>query len=140
MIYVYKLRQSRTKRTNSVRDLIFQDLNFISISMLTIYSYTLSVLSCLDLVLSVTFFFSSLECLYTLYYTLIEPKLEYATLVWNSITSTDADKLESTQQKLATLCLLRLSTHPSELCFVLEYIKLDTLPKENYHIDALSRR
>lgn len=107
--------------------------------MLTIYSYILSVLSCLDLVLSVTFFFSSVECLYTLYYTLIDPKLEYATLVWNSITSTDADKLERTQQKLAALCLLRLSTYPPELCFVLEYVKLDTLSKKNYYIDALSR-
>jgi hypothetical protein len=101
LIYVYKLCQSCTKRIDSVRDLIIQDLDFISIIMLTIY--ILSVLSCLDLVLSVTFSFSSVECLYTFCYTLIEPKLEYASLVWNSIMSTDADKLESTQQKLAAL-------------------------------------
>lgn len=96
LIYVYKFCQSSTKNTDCVRDLIFQDLNFISIIMLTIYSYILSVWSCLDLVLSITFFFPSLECLYTLYYILIETKLKYVTLVWNSIMSTDADKLEST--------------------------------------------
>jgi hypothetical protein len=35
--------------------------------------------------------------------------LEYASVVWNSITSTDAKKLESIQQKFATVCFYQFS-------------------------------
>jgi hypothetical protein len=34
-------------------------------------------------------------------------KLEYASVAWNSITSTDANKLERIQQSFATLCFNR---------------------------------
>jgi hypothetical protein len=39
---------------------------------------------------AITFRFSSLDCLYMLYFTVVRSKLEYALVVWNSITSTDA--------------------------------------------------
>ena len=39
------------------------------------------------------------------------PKLEYALTVWNSITSTDAKKLERIQRKLVALCQYRLLTY-----------------------------
>jgi hypothetical protein len=118
---VYKFCQSCTKCTYYVRDLTFQDLNLISIILLTIY--ILSVLSCLDLVLSVTSF-SSVECLYTLFYTLIETKLAYTTLVWNSIMSTDADKLESIQQNLGTLLITSFSIRIRVmLCFTVLKIR-----------------
>jgi hypothetical protein len=39
-----------------------------------------------------------------LYFTLVRSKLEYAYVVWNSITTTDANKLERIQQKFAALC------------------------------------
>jgi len=41
----------------------------------------------------------------------VTPKLEYAVTVWNSVTSTDARKLERTQRKLEALRQYRFFTH-----------------------------
>jgi hypothetical protein len=62
-------------------------------------------LQCIFIVYSVTLPISSLECtLCTLYFTLVRSKLDYASVVPNSITSTGANILERTQQKFAALC------------------------------------
>jgi hypothetical protein len=61
----------------------------------------------LGLVRTITFPFSSIGSLYMLYCTLIRCKLEYASVVWNSVTTTDANKLERIQQKFAALCYNR---------------------------------
>jgi hypothetical protein len=45
-------------------------------------------------------------CLYVLYFTLVGSKLEYASVVWNNIMSTDANKLECIQQRFASVCFL----------------------------------
>jgi hypothetical protein len=50
-----------------------------------------------------TFKFSFLECVFRLYSMLATAKVKYMSAVWNSITSTDANKLERIQQKSATL-------------------------------------
>jgi hypothetical protein len=54
------------------------------------------------LVRGLTFALSSFECL-LLYFTLVEPKLEYASVVWNSVLSTEVNKLGRIQQKFAAL-------------------------------------
>jgi hypothetical protein len=61
----------------------------------------------LGLVCSVTYSynFSSLECtrMFILYFTLVRSRVEYASVAWNSITSTDAKELERIQQKFAAV-------------------------------------
>jgi hypothetical protein len=61
----------------------------------------------LGLIRTVTFSFSSLQSLLMLCYTVVRPKLEYVSVAWNSITSTDASELERIQRKFAFLCHCR---------------------------------
>jgi hypothetical protein len=61
----------------------------------------------LGLVGNITFKFSPLECKLRLYITLIRFKLEYASVLWYSITSTHANKLECIQQRFSALCFNR---------------------------------
>jgi hypothetical protein len=65
----------------------------------------------LGLIHSITYSFSSLECLYVLYFTLVRSELEYASVVWNSVVSTDANKLKRTQQKFMSVCFYRFLLH-----------------------------
>jgi hypothetical protein len=59
-------------------------------------------------------------------------------VVWNSITSTDANKLERTQQKFATLCLNRFFPQVDfSYVLALEQLKLHTLHKRRCRLDAL---
>jgi hypothetical protein len=51
--------------------------------------------------------FSSLDCLYVLYHTLLRPYLEHASVVWNAITSTNANKLDPIQRTFASVCFYR---------------------------------
>jgi hypothetical protein len=70
--------------------------------------------------------------------TLVTYKLEYASVVWNSITNTDANKLERIQQKFAALCYNRFLPHVHySYAKASEYLKLHTLRKRRYHLDAL---
>jgi hypothetical protein len=71
-------------------------LNFIFIIMLIfIFSHCIKMIG---LIRSVTFNYSTLVCMLILYFALIRSKVEYASVVWNSITSTDGNKLERIQQ------------------------------------------
>ena len=65
----------------------------------------------LGLIQTVTFSILSLHSLLTLCCTLVRPKLEYACVMWNSITSSGASKLENIQQKFVSLCHHRFISH-----------------------------
>jgi hypothetical protein len=96
VIYDYKLCQSSIIRTDSIKDLgIFTD------TKLHIHNHVNHIFShCIKLpvlVRSITFTLSSLECLHRLHITLARSKPEYASIIWNSITYTDANKLDRIQ-------------------------------------------
>jgi hypothetical protein len=110
LIYNYKLCQSSITRTDSIKDLgVFID------SKLRFHNHVDYIFSqcikLLGLVRTLTFSFSSLDCLYMLYFTLFRSKLEYTSVVWNSITTTGANKLERIQQKFSALCYYRFLPH-----------------------------
>jgi hypothetical protein len=79
-----------------------------------------------------------IECLYVLYFTLVRSKLEYASVVVNSITSTDANKLERIQQKFASVCFYRFVPHvPYTYNDALEKLSLQSLRKRRHRLDAI---
>jgi hypothetical protein len=92
----------------------------------------------LGLIHSITFNFSSLENMLILYITLITSKLDYASVAWNSIMSTDANKLERIKQRFAALCFNRffLDVHYG-YSLPLKELKLHTLHMRRHHLDAL---
>jgi hypothetical protein len=58
--------------------------------------------------------------------------------VWNSITSTDASKLERIQRKFVSLCHRRFfSNLPYSYTNVLNYLKFHTLNDRRCHLDTL---
>ena len=106
----YKLLDSSITRTDCMRELeVFINAKFNFHQQVdNIFSQAIRML---ELIRTVTFFFSSLHALLTLYCTLIRHKLKYGSDVWNSITSSDAGMLERIQQQLVSLCLHRFSSH-----------------------------
>jgi hypothetical protein len=73
-----------------------------------------------------------------LHFTLVRSKLEYASVLGNSITSTDASKLERIQRKFACVCFYRFSPHvPCSYTFALEKLSLHSLRKRRHHLDIL---
>jgi hypothetical protein len=123
LIYDYKLCQSSFTRTDSIKDLgVFVD------SKLRFHNHVDYIFSqcikLLGLVRTLTFSFSYLDCLYMLYFTLIRSKLKYASVVWNYITTTDANKLKRIQQKFAALCHNRFLPHDHySFAKALDYLK-----------------
>jgi hypothetical protein len=137
LIYDFRICQSSVTRTDFVRDLgVFIDAKLHFHDHINyIFSHCIKLLS---IVGSITSNLSSLECILRLYITLVRSKLEYASVVWNSITSADANKLESVQQRFAALCFN--SFFPKvHYCYsrALEELKLLTLSVRRHRLDAL---
>jgi hypothetical protein len=133
----YQLCHAAITRTSSIKDLgVFFD------SKLYFHSHVDFIYSeggkLLGLIRSITLRFSSLGCLFALYFTLVRSKLEYTSVVWNSVTSTDTKKLERIQQKSAPLRFCRFSPHvPYSYTFALEKLSLHSLRKRRHLLDEL---
>jgi hypothetical protein len=77
---------------------------------------------------TITCSFSTLDKLLILYLTLFRPKLQYASIVWNSIMSTDAKTLERIQREFAAICQYRFFIHDHVTYEdFLKFLKLHTL-------------
>jgi hypothetical protein len=135
--YDYKLCQSCINRTDSIKDLglyIDNKLHFHD-HINYIFSQRIKLLG---LVRNLTLNFSSLEYMLRLCITLIRSKLEYASVLWSLITSTDANKLERIQQRFVTLsfsCFFPEVHYCHSLA--LEELKLQTLLMRMHRPDAL---
>jgi hypothetical protein len=90
----------------------------------------------LGLICSITFRFSLLDCLNVLYFTLVRSKLEYISVVWNSVTSTDANKLGCMQQKFAFISFYHFFPHVP-CSYTVEKLNWHFLRKRRHHLDAL---
>jgi hypothetical protein len=66
--------------------------------------------------------------MHRLYITLVRSKHDYTTVVWNSLTLTDANKLERIQRRFAALCFNRFFPQVHYYySLVLKKLKLHTL-------------
>jgi hypothetical protein len=112
LIYEYKRCHSSISRSYSIKD-----MGVVIDAGLHFHGHTNYIFSqcvkLLGIVHGITFNFSSLECLLRLYIALVSFKMEYSFVVWNSVTSTDANKLERIQQSFVQVhyCYSLALTH-----------------------------
>jgi hypothetical protein len=92
----------------------------------------------LVLIRNITFNFSSIESMLRLYIALVRSMLQNAAVVWNSITSTDASKLERLQQRLAAPCFYCFFPQV-RYCYTLplQELNLHTLRMRRHRLDAV---
>jgi hypothetical protein len=91
LLLKYKLEDFYITRTDFIKDLGFCIDSKLYFHFHVDYIFSQSI-KLLGLIRNITFSFSTLDSLLILYFSLVRPKLEYASVVWNSITSTVAKK------------------------------------------------
>jgi hypothetical protein len=135
--YEYQLCYATITLTSSFKDLgVFFDLKLYFQSHVD-YLFS-ACIKLLGLIPTITYRYSSLDCLYVVYFTLVMSKTVYASAVWNTITSTDANKLERIQQKFESVCFYRFLPHVTySYTFALEKLSLHSLCRRRHHLDTL---
>jgi hypothetical protein len=137
LYYAYKIFGSSITRTDTIKDTGAQLDSKIYFHTHVDYVFSQSV-RMLGLIRTIAYSFSTLDSSFILYITLVRSKLECACTVWNSITSTDAKKLESIQRKFVAICQHRFFTH-GHVTYedFLKFIKLRSLHGRRLYQDAL---
>jgi hypothetical protein len=99
---------------------------------------SLQALKLLGLIRARTFPFSTVDSFMTSYFTLVRSRVEYASITWNALTSTDASKLERIQQKFLALCRNRFfpQIHYSYVTFS-DYLNFHSLCCRRCQLDVL---
>jgi hypothetical protein len=101
-----------------------------------LFSHTIKLLG---LIRTIKLSFSSLDSLQMPYTATVRSKLEYASVVWNSMTNTDSNKLERMETKFAALC--HNNFFPQDIGYhyinTLDKLNLQTLQVRRRHTDAL---
>jgi hypothetical protein len=139
LLYGYQLCRTAITRSGCVKDVgVFFD------TKLYFHNYVDFIFSecmkLLGLIRSIIFRFSSLDSLYVLYHTLVRSKLEYASVAWNSITSTDSAKLKRIQIKFASVCFCRFFRHVTySYTSALQKLSLHPLSMRRHLYSGLSR-
>ncbi|PNF27621.1 hypothetical protein B7P43_G18435 [Cryptotermes secundus] len=131
LLYGYQLCRTAITRTSCVKDrgVFFDSKLYFHNNVDFLYS---------ECIRSITFRFSSLDCLHVLYLTLVRSKLEYASVAWNSITSADYAKLGCIQKKFASVCFYRYFPRSSySYTSALERLRLHPLILRRHLLDAL---
>jgi hypothetical protein len=113
---------------------------FQIIFSLSRYYIFLNLLSFWVSLVILLFSFLTLDSLLILCFSLVRPKLQYASVVWNSIAPTDAKKLERIQRKVLALCYNRfLSPDSNGYSYAndLQVLNLRTLHERKHQLDAI---
>jgi hypothetical protein len=124
-------------RTDTIKELGIQLDSILHFRGHVSYIFLQSVLI-LGAIRPITCSFSSMDSVLILYLTLVRPKLEHASTVWNSTKSTDAKKLERIQLKFVAPCQYLFFTCD---CVTYEgfltFLKLHALYNRRRRLDAL---
>ena len=136
--FEYKLYESSRTRTECIRHLgvlIDTKLHFHNRQI----TFSLRLFRLLGLILTVTLSFSSQHGALTLYRTPFGPQLQYASIPWNFVTSSDACKLERVQLKFLYLCHYAPFFRHLNYSYgkVFNYLKLHTLSARRRQLDVL---
>ena len=94
----------------------------------------------LDFIQSITDFVSTLESSLIMCLTPVRPKLQYPSVVWNSITPTDGKKVNYIQQKFIVICQQCVFTYyqVSQLRYFLKFLKLYSLYISTFYFALLT--